>query len=346
MTPEEIKDHNIKWYQKTYNELIKKCQEMETAGYPDEIYTEVHHIIPKCMGGTDDQNNLVRMPVRYHVIAHMLLACIYPTNKSIIFAVNVMFNCKEMILNKRVSSRLIAKFKEDFKITLRTEGIIRKDGSIGFKAMTVVCFNKDLSVAKIYYPMCMVEKDGFCKTTVQKHYSRKIKTPYAGYYWYTLEEAQRLFPDKLANYNPEDAYIDPTYKTLSNNEKRKLIKYPDMSKEEKQKRSNSLKGKKKKYTKPKNNIGSSRKILGPDGTIYDNTIIASKSLNISAATLRSWIKKHPEKGFKYQNTRKIIDDKGNIFKTAVECGNYYDVSKQTVRYWEKTGRHGIKYIYE
>jgi hypothetical protein len=37
------------------------------------IYTERHHIIPKCIGGTDEPSNIVRLSAREHYIAHRLL---------------------------------------------------------------------------------------------------------------------------------------------------------------------------------------------------------------------------------------------------------------------------------
>lgn len=37
------------------------------------VYTEKHHIIPKCMGGKDDLSNLVKLTAKEHFIAHMLL---------------------------------------------------------------------------------------------------------------------------------------------------------------------------------------------------------------------------------------------------------------------------------
>ena len=36
-------------------------------------YTERHHIIPKSLGGLDDQSNLVRLTAREHFICHQLL---------------------------------------------------------------------------------------------------------------------------------------------------------------------------------------------------------------------------------------------------------------------------------
>lgn len=44
---------------------------------PDDEYGEVHHIIPKSEGGTNDKDNLVRLSAREHFIAHLLLAKIY-----------------------------------------------------------------------------------------------------------------------------------------------------------------------------------------------------------------------------------------------------------------------------
>lgn len=90
MTDEDIKYHNQLWYYKTYNRLIDKCIQMEKDGYPEDMYTEVHHILPKCLGGTNDESNLVRMPVRYHIMAHLLLMKIHPTRRKIIYAANIM----------------------------------------------------------------------------------------------------------------------------------------------------------------------------------------------------------------------------------------------------------------
>lgn len=90
MTQEEIKYHNQLWYYKTYNQLIDKCIQLESDGYPEDMYTEVHHILPKCMGGTNKEDNLVRMPVRYHIMAHLLLVKIYPNIGKIIYAANIM----------------------------------------------------------------------------------------------------------------------------------------------------------------------------------------------------------------------------------------------------------------
>lgn len=46
-----------------------------------EVYGEVHHIVPKAEGGSDDTINLVKLTGREHYIAHLLLAKIYDDYK-------------------------------------------------------------------------------------------------------------------------------------------------------------------------------------------------------------------------------------------------------------------------
>jgi hypothetical protein len=55
-----------------YNLLIERAKQRDVIGY-----TEVHHIIPKCLGGSDDISNLVKLTAREHYIAHILLAKIH-----------------------------------------------------------------------------------------------------------------------------------------------------------------------------------------------------------------------------------------------------------------------------
>jgi len=55
-----------------------------------EGYVEKHHIMPKCLGGSNDISNLVALPPRAHYIAHYLLWKMYPENKKIAQAFGMM----------------------------------------------------------------------------------------------------------------------------------------------------------------------------------------------------------------------------------------------------------------
>ena len=77
----------------TYKEFIQNILDTRGQfGIPkiDEngkkIYKERHHIRPKCLGGTNDKNNLIDLYAKEHFIAHKLLAEENPTNNSLIYA--------------------------------------------------------------------------------------------------------------------------------------------------------------------------------------------------------------------------------------------------------------------
>lgn len=74
-------------YTKVYNQLMERAKgrKPEKGGY-----YESHHIIPKCMGGSNDKDNKVKLTYREHFIAHWLLHREYPTNKSLAAAFHIM----------------------------------------------------------------------------------------------------------------------------------------------------------------------------------------------------------------------------------------------------------------
>ena len=58
----------------TYAEFIKGIiDERGRFGVPEGEYKERHHILPKCIGGTNDKENLIDLYAREHYIAHKLL---------------------------------------------------------------------------------------------------------------------------------------------------------------------------------------------------------------------------------------------------------------------------------
>ena len=56
-------------YLKIYENIIEKSKK-ENRKKENGIYYEKHHIVPKCMGGSDDTENLIILTAREHFIAH------------------------------------------------------------------------------------------------------------------------------------------------------------------------------------------------------------------------------------------------------------------------------------
>ena len=55
-------------YSKWYDALISKRKQTKFEGYG-----EVHHVIPRCLGGDNSKSNLVKLTPREHFVAHKLL---------------------------------------------------------------------------------------------------------------------------------------------------------------------------------------------------------------------------------------------------------------------------------
>jgi hypothetical protein len=60
-----IENKYTRWYTKIINTA-------RVRGTPVEYY-EKHHVIPKCLGGSNTTSNLVRLTAREHYVAHLLL---------------------------------------------------------------------------------------------------------------------------------------------------------------------------------------------------------------------------------------------------------------------------------
>ena len=79
-------------YLKIYNQIIDRANQRTLE---KDVYVEKHHIVPVCMGGTNDYNNIVKLTGREHFICHWLLARIYPENRKLSHAFWMMANCRK-----------------------------------------------------------------------------------------------------------------------------------------------------------------------------------------------------------------------------------------------------------
>ena len=80
-------------YNKLYSKLIEHAKNKNSV-YDSSMHHR-HHILPRCLGGGDDERNLVIMTFREHFIAHLILCKLYPTNYKIRFAMDAMFSLQK-----------------------------------------------------------------------------------------------------------------------------------------------------------------------------------------------------------------------------------------------------------
>ena len=77
-------------HQKIYDQIIHSAKSKNRSklkkNHKDYIYYENHHILPKCLDGNSDEDNLVLLTAREHYVCHKLLTYIYKGNRKIVNA--------------------------------------------------------------------------------------------------------------------------------------------------------------------------------------------------------------------------------------------------------------------
>ena len=73
-------------YTKHYTILIDRARQRQLI----DSCKEQHHIIPKCMGGSDSSENLVYLTPEEHYVAHQLLVKIHPNEDGLVYAALMM----------------------------------------------------------------------------------------------------------------------------------------------------------------------------------------------------------------------------------------------------------------
>jgi hypothetical protein len=149
-------------YTKIYTQIIDRAKIRAIIGY-----SEKHHIIPKCMGGNNDNENLVKLTAKEHFICHKLLCKMYPDNSKLKYAVWAM--CRQRKTNTRsynISSReydflRTEAFKNGLSIEIRQKMSNSKKGKPG-RPHSNLTKNKLREYAKIQF------QDGMSVETKQK----------------------------------------------------------------------------------------------------------------------------------------------------------------------------------
>ncbi|QHB42575.1 homing endonuclease [Dickeya phage Ds25CZ] len=112
-------------YQRIYNSIISRARTRVLEGY-----TEQHHVLPRCLGGSDNASNLVRLTPEEHYLCHLILVKIYPKESKLVFSARMMcVSNKDVKRNNKFYGWLRRKFVEEmtrFKNTPEQKSLISK----------------------------------------------------------------------------------------------------------------------------------------------------------------------------------------------------------------------------
>ena len=172
-------------YEKVYNQIIERGR-----GRILEGYKEVHHVIPKCMGGDDSEGNLVALTAREHFIVHWLLVRIYPSNRGLPRAALMMSTTRKGV---KVSSRTYQELRENLSHSEETKlkMSIAKKGKPG---------REHTKESKLKISIAMKGKPG--------HWKGKKKEPHS-------EETKRKMKEvQSQRMKPHKSIYDPSVNAL------------------------------------------------------------------------------------------------------------------------------------
>lgn len=98
-------------YQRIYDSIVSRARTRVLEGY-----TEQHHILPKCLGGSDDILNLVKLTPEEHYLCHQILVKLYPKEYKLVFAARMMCISNDNVKrNNKFYGWLKRKFVEEMK---------------------------------------------------------------------------------------------------------------------------------------------------------------------------------------------------------------------------------------
>ena len=96
-------------YKIAYDCLMNLCKCRGLDKKLHKFKTHKHHIIPKCLGGLDIEENYVLLTLQEHKNAHKLLTLIYPENNKLRNSFNLMsghHNCEGMVRSSETRAKI------------------------------------------------------------------------------------------------------------------------------------------------------------------------------------------------------------------------------------------------
>lgn len=97
---------------KYYNIYYNIIDRAKSRVFPD-VYSEKHHIVPKSLGGSNDDENIVKLTAKEHFICHLLLTKITSgKNKAkMVFAIMRLVRSKNNTYAKKINGKKYEKLK-------------------------------------------------------------------------------------------------------------------------------------------------------------------------------------------------------------------------------------------
>lgn len=158
-------------YKKIYYQIVDRAKNRKL----DE-YKETHHIIPKCIGGSNKAENLVELTAKEHFLCHMLLCEIYPDEKKLTHAFWLMVigrqKTKKVVKQYKVSSRAYERARIAYIKSRKGSNISDKHKSNISKKNSKKVYQFDLKGKFIKEWNSHIEAERSMKNNFKDHWSK------------------------------------------------------------------------------------------------------------------------------------------------------------------------------
>lgn len=131
-------------YQKIYRLIVDRAKNRKIDGY-----VEKHHVIPRCLGGSNEKENIVGLSAREHFLCHCLLVKMYPKFTIEWYKVNhalLMMKRKSLNQYRYFNSHLYEYFRKNFSHVMQTSQTGSKNSRYG----TYWAYNEELKICKSF----------------------------------------------------------------------------------------------------------------------------------------------------------------------------------------------------
>tara|TARA_S200002703_G_scaffold63639_1_gene55157 strand:- start:2387 stop:3133 length:747 start_codon:yes stop_codon:yes gene_type:complete len=170
-------------YRRVYNQIISN-RKSNPLGLAE--YGELHHIIPKCLGGEDIKTNLIRLTAREHFICHALLAEMYEYGTNEWYKMNHAFMMMKAISDTQkryYNARLYELKKKDFSLVMSNSQSGNKNSQFG--KIWIVNYDRKVSKKISANELQYYEDNGWVQGRSLKFDKVKKRTPMPEHYFAT-----------------------------------------------------------------------------------------------------------------------------------------------------------------
>lgn len=203
-------------YKKHYDNIINRATNRVIDGY-----TEKHHIVPRCLGGTDSNSNIVKLTAREHFVCHQLLVKMYPKHLGLVNAANMMCTASKAHSKNRMNNRLY----EWLRCRLSKAQSIAQSGSKNNNYGKIWINNPVLRKSQLVLKSNTIPTGWYEGRVInfdkQKTIAKKTKKQYINNYT-KLSKTQKEYNKKKRNYAEKkvaielyEKYVAGEYKSVS-----------------------------------------------------------------------------------------------------------------------------------